>query len=331
MSKRTRKDERLEEADSIAESQALITPTEQEKNCIANFCSLSLKHKKLENDAKETLKDVKPIVKDLRDDILERMKVSNFEIVQIPQAMRKEANARLQDSLPPYIRVIKNTKDISITSEIIEEALENLSEEEVQEKQGDVEAIVEALLCGVRRLIRSFNEQAKLTDSIPRGVKPADIEFADEDLAREAIRLHEQNNLVLKTEKEKRDRQDSFKVDIEKQGEVLKGFFQRANTCTQRVNMEGQAYNLCCRTTVTRPKVTIKVLQEFVIEGVKECLIPNKRGKINKSELISALSTKKEELKKCLSAKMATVKSTSKTVVHLQRIATKPPKNPSSN
>lgn len=320
----------LSAADQVADTQEVIKPTPAEKACISSFCTITLKCKEAEATAKAVLKDVKPRVKELRVNLLEALKSGHEDILQIPSNLRKEANARAiangNPPLPAYIRLSKNTKDLTITNDVLQEAFANLTEEDVlhAEEEGS-DALVSAVLSSVRRLVRSFTEQAKLVDSVPRGTRPADVEIASEELAREAIQLHEQSCFVLATERSKREAVASAKADIEvKAGEVEK-FFTRANMTSQRVNLDNKPYNLCCRTTLVRPKVTFKLLEDFLQDGVKECILSGVQGsgKMTKKAVVAALNAKKADLLRIVNAKLGTLASTSKTVVHLQRVAVK--------
>lgn len=336
MTKRTREsDEKnakleslLAEADKSAESQEIVKPTAAEKAGISGFCAITLKVKAAQAEAKEALKDVKPRVKELRKTLLETLKNGSEEILQIPTNMRKEANIRLHESrLPPvpaYIRLSKNTKDVTITNEIIQEAFSSLSSEDILQAEGEgADSIVNAVLSAVRRLVRSFTEQIKLADSVPRGKKAADVELASVELAREAIALHEHSSFILQREKEKRDEIASARQDLESKAQDVEKFFSRANLTSQRVNLENKAYNLCCRTTMIRPKLTLKLLEDFLQDGIKECILSSINGKVTKQSIASALKSKKADLFRIINTRVGTLESTSKTVVHLQKVAEK--------
>ena len=331
MSKRSRSEkskvqELLAESDSAAE-QEIIKPTASEKAGISKFCAITLKCKEAESVAKAALKDVKPRVKQLRETILRSLKDSNEEILQIPSNLRKEANARAAAAgttpLPPYIRVSKNTKDLTITNDVLQEAFATVTDDDILHAEVEgYDALVVAVLSAVRRIVRSFTEQAKLVESVPRGTKAADVELAPEDLAREAILMHEQSCFVLATEKLKREAIASARVDLDKRTAEVEKFFSRSNMTSQRINLENKAYNLCCRTTVVRPKVTLKVLENFLQDGIKECILSSSigEGKLTKASVIKALNAKRGDLLKIVNAKVGTLASTSKTVVHLQRV-----------
>jgi len=321
-------EELLQQADKIAEDQEVIKPTDSEKSCIASFCTVSLKCKKLEAEAREKVKDAKPKVKELRERLLESMKADSVEILQVPNDLRKRASAASLasggEAFPAYIRVTKNSKDVTITPEVVEEAFNGLTEEDILESQEDgTDALISAVLVSVRRLIRSFNEQAKLTHSLPRGVKAVDVEIADASLAEDALKLHSTSEEVLKVEREKREAIAKLKQDIQAKSADVEKFFTRANMTSQRVNLDNEAYNLCCRTTVTRPKVTLKLLENFLQDGVKDCLTAGSKRKPTKSDVLASFKTKKDELLRILSAKLNTLTSSSKKIVHLQRVAKK--------
>ena len=316
----------LDEADRIAEEQQIVYPTENEKKSISSYCTLTLKCKEIEAKAKQDVKDIKPVIKNLREKLLSLIKESKEEILQIPLHIRNSADSKLSSSMPKtpaYIRLTKNTKDITISSDILNDAFDNLTEDDVNEcKLDGCDAIIECIINSVRRLIRSFNEQAKLTDTIPRGMRPADIKFASEDLSIYAIELHELSTKISLTEKSKRDLVNASKQDIEKKLPDVETFFSRANTTSQRVNLENQSYNLCCRQSVSKPKVTLKILEHILEDSVKPTFLDKKI--IHKKDILSVLHTKKTELLKLVQLKLGNLKTTTKKKIHLQRIGVKP-------
>jgi hypothetical protein len=269
MSKRTR--DKIEEADQIASEQQIIKPTESEKNAISKFCALSLKAKKIQSETKDSTKDTKPEIKKLRAQLLKGMKSNSFEIVKINSGNKE---------IPSYLRLVKNVKEVNITPEVIEEAFENLQEEDITEasEEKPEDGVVNAVLANVRRLIRSFNEQPKLTDSLPRGLKSNEITTADETISNDATSLFLKSTEVLKKEKHKRDILGTLKNDIEKTKQELQPFFENRNLTSQRVNFENTPYNICYRKTVDRPKITLKVLEALIRESLNDTLNSKKKS-----------------------------------------------------
>jgi hypothetical protein len=322
MPKRSRKDEvdeLLEEADASTDS---VKMTPKEASVIAKYCKLSIKCKQIEGDAKSKLKDAKASIKKLRESLLKALKADECELLVLPPDLRKQADARAEAAgipkLPPYVRVLKNAKDLTITTEVLEDAFSAVTEDDIMESDLEgTDALIEVVLAGVRRIIRSFNEQVKLTESLPRGVRAADIEFADSKLAQHAIQLYEQSEHVLKVEREKREAVMSTKLELEAQKPDIETFFARAKRVSQGVTLNGATYKLFCRTTVTKPKVTITVLQNLLQDGVRECLLKSSK-KPTKAEIAASLAAKRKELLRTVLARFGTLASTSKTSIHLQ-------------
>lgn len=305
--KRTRED--LEEADRISEQQ-VVKPTAEEKAAISSYCTLSLQCKTIEEKIKTHVKDIKPEIKTLRKSILEDIKKKDHEILQVPQDMRKDV-----EGFPPYIRLVKNNKDLTITPEVISEALQSITEEDIQEYKGNApEFLVEAILSSVRRIVRSFSEQIKLTDSVPRGIKPADVPFADAALSKQAVRLFAHSTKVLASESEKRTAVSSAKTAMNERQGTLDAFFERSGITHQRITLENKQFNLCRRLTVSKPKVTFKILEEVlknldIIKTLK-----------SKTDILDAIKNRRADIQKLVATRISTLPNSSKSVIHLQRV-----------
>lgn len=330
MPKHTR-EESLLEADRVGAAQAEATqPSEADKACIKSYVEVSQKCKKVVAAAKEALKDVKPVVKQLRANVLEALKAGPEEVVAIPAAVRKEADARAAaaglPAVPPYVRLMKNTKDLAITADVINEAFAAITEEDVLDAEGEGgDALINAVMASVRRIVRSFNEQAKLTDALPRGVKAAEVPLAAETLCVEAVRLHEHSARVLVTERKKREDLGAVKAELMAREAAIDAFLNQNDKSTQKVIVGGQPHVICRRTTLTRPKVTFKVLQDFLEDGIKECDLGGTsasgkpKNKASKADAAATLKRACATLQRAVLTRFGTMESTSKTAIHLQR------------
>jgi len=305
--KRTRED--LEEADRISEQQ-VVKPTAEEKAAISSFCTLSLQCKTIEEKIKTQVKEIKPEIKTLRKTILEDVKKKDHEILQVPQEMRKDI-----EGFPPYIRLVKNNKDLTITPEVISEALQSITEEDIQEYKGNApDILVEAILSSVRRIVRSFSEQIKLTDSVPRGIKAADVPFADTSLSKQAVQLFTHSSKVMASESEKRAAVSSAKTAMSERQATLDAFFERSGITHQRVTLENKQFNLCRRLTVSKTKVTFKILED-VLKNLD--LIKNLKSK---TDILEAIKHRRADIQKLVATRMSTLPNSSKSVIHLQRV-----------
>lgn len=331
MTKRTRqtKDELdiptlLKESDRTAEMQENTLPTDEEKHHIRTYCEKSLSCKRAEAEAKEKLKIIKPELKSLREELFENLRSENKNILQIPANLRRTIDEQKKfPPVPAYVRIVKNTKDLTITSDVVSEAFDMITEEELMENDLEgIDALVEVLINNVRRIVRSFNEQIKLTDSLPRGVRAADVEFTNNKQSDDALRLHQINTQVNITERQKRDQINEVKQELASKTPKIQQFFSRTNMTSQQVNLDGTKYNLCCRTTIVRPKVTLTNLQEFLQDGVKECFLktfPTKKPP-SKIDIVNSYIKKRSELQNLVLARIGTIGSTTKTLIHLQKI-----------
>jgi hypothetical protein len=308
----------LQMSDDAASAQ-IIEPTKKEKTVLSLYCALSLQCKKIEADASAKTKDLKPLLKDLRTGLMESLKESQQEILLIPIEIRKQADTRLASlglpSIPPYIRLVKNNKDLSISSAIIEESIVALNAEDIMESEtkNGKEALIECIMASVRRLIRSFSEQIKLCESVPRGIKAADVEHASAELCEEAIRLHETTSKISLTESQKRDSVSETKRELAAKISTVQEFFDRSNITHQRVILENNPYNLCKRISVVKSKVTLAALTEIVGGSIE--------GKLNKKEDAVKLLADRTALTKMILTKMSLLPVSTKVTIHLQKVA----------
>lgn len=312
--------EELQLSDAIAHDQ-LIEPTPNERKCLSAYCNLSLVCKKAEQEASEQTKALKPIIKDLRAKLLDTLKETQCEILLIPHDLRKEADKRLASlslpALPPYIRLIKNNKDLSINAETINDAIDSLNAqdlEEIEECENGKEALIKCVLNSLRRVIRSYSEQIKLSDSVPRCIKACDVMFASEELALEAIRLHEESSIVLQTESRKRDNIAQAKHEMALKVPDIETYFNRGSLTHQRIVLENQPYNLCKRISVIKPKITLKVLEDMLDKGLKQLK--------TKKDAIKYIENNKELFIKNILKGVETIPSQTKVKIHLQKIHT---------
>lgn len=298
-------------SDTIASSQ-IVKPTKQEKNVLSSYCTLSLKCKKIEEKVQNEIKEKKPLIKDIKSFLMEELKTKNAEILLIPVELRKEVDLKFTSmglpTVPPYIRNVSFVKDITVNSETVAEAISSLDIDEVEKGMNPREAIINCILHNIKRSIRSFSEQIKLTESVPRHLKAADIEIASEEVSNEAIRLHEESETVLKTEKLKRELVSVTKKEMCDKQKVIEEYFSRSNISHQRVIIENNPYNICKRISVIKPKLSFGVIGDFL------------RETIPKMNNLQDLLSQKEEIMKAVLLRLSTMPSTTKTSIHLQKL-----------
>jgi hypothetical protein len=313
----------LRDSDRIAEQQ-LTAPNASERAALSSYCTLSLQVKKREAAAQEHVEGLKPRVKDLRSALLAALKEEGEEVFTLPLALRRDADTRAAARglplVPPYVRVVRSSKDVAISAEVISQVLSQLSDDDVLEAEGadGLACLVSAVLAAVRRQVRSFTEQVKLVESAPRGTRPADIPQAPLEMSRLALAMHEAGSLVLQAEREKREDVARVKHELDALTGAVEAYFARGNMTHQRVKLEGAPYNLCRRVTVQKPRLTFKALELVLADGLSECL--QLRGVLDKQQLVAALRSRREEVQRAVASRIATLPTTTKTLIHLQRV-----------
>jgi hypothetical protein len=321
MSSRRKLEEDLQESDEIHEQQKPVAPTKQEKNALSTYCSLALKIKQEEEATKKITKDVKPALKELRKDLLEDLRQQ--EVYQISQAARQKAIAKGLPDVPTYVRLTRNNKDLTITPEIVSEVLKGISDSDIMEsKQDGGEALIDAIITGVRREVRSFTEQAKLMNATPRGVKVADIPVANKELCEKALELHEKNCFVLKAEREKRERIAQFKDELTSKEPSVHQYFERGGISSQRIVLENVPYNLCSREREKKTKITFKILQSSLEDGLKECILKKRVRPPTKQEIAACICDHKTELEAMITESLTSLPCEKSNKISLVRIKT---------
>lgn len=311
------KKEDLQMSDNAAAEQ-IIEPTKKEKICLSSYCSLSLECKKAEKESNEKIKNLKPLVKDLRANLLETLRSDKIEICVISQEQRKEADKRLAakglPSVPPYIRISKNSKDLKIGDSVISEAIHSVTENDLAECEieNGKDALIFCIINAVRRIIRSFNEQVKLSESVPRGIKSADVPFANEKLAEEAIRLFEESETILRSEKTKRENVAVLKKEMSTKLSSMLSYFARGNITHQRVILENMPFNLCKKVSVIKPKINFALLEDLLTSEIQDADTMKDAMKI--------LQSNRDQITKQVLVKVSTLPSKTKVSIHLQKI-----------
>jgi len=317
----------IESFEEDHDQEELLKPSSSEKQNLSSYCNLSLKSKVLTESTKEKLKESKELLKSLRDQLNESMK--DFDVVVIPQEFRHKKNNDLQKEgkpeLPPYIRKVRNNKDNTITNDIIKECIDNLNPDEILESQEEdgPDALLDVLLQSIRRSIRTFTEQVRLCDSIPRGSKAADVPFASSKQIKLASELHDISTTILMTESEKRDVLVDLKEKMKVRQPEIEAYFERTNINSQRIILENCPYNLIRRITVCKPKVNIKKIQTIIMETINEIITNKSKNIPTKENLKNNISELKETLHSVISSKIINIPSTTKTDIYLKRIQQK--------
>lgn len=260
----------LDEAEASLQEIVRVKPENEEKKAIKTFCNEEVRRKASSADANAALAILRKEQKDLKAEL------SKHKCLMLSKEDRarfdKICAAAGHDAMPPYLRTIKTNKDASITPEVIQEAIESLTPQDISESaagRDDAAAVLkEVILKSIRRIIRSFTETTKLMHNMPRGQTSYDTDTAPTAVA----------ELMLKswsTDQEIKKLLATRKIDpdLNKEHSILKerveSYFIRAGITAQRIVVDSKQYKLVRRVSVRKSKIGIgqvdKMLEQVLI------------------------------------------------------------------
>jgi len=259
----------MDTANEALEEIVKVKPENEEKKAIKNFCNEEVQRKAAAQKISEDVANLRAVQKECK------AKLSKVKCVMLS----KDDNTKYQKlcaaeglpAMPPYLRTIKTNKDGSITPEIVQEAIDCLTPQDLEEASGGrpVEIIKEAILKALRRIIRTYTETTKLMDNMPRGLTVYDMDTATPAVA-------ETMYTSWRTQHEIKKLHDSKKIDpdVSKAHNVLKekveAYFIRAGITAQRIVVDSKPYKLVRRVSVRKAKIGIgqveKMLDQVLVE-----------------------------------------------------------------
>ena len=273
--------ENLEAADSAVRAAQTVKPEAKELDAIRKFCNEEVAHKKRVAEVAETLKTLRATQKALKSRLLEAIKASGSTCFALSKddakRLEKEASAAGLPQVPPFARLVQTNKDATITSEVIQEALAELTLEDITEAKGDGrEALKNAVMQNVRRTIRSFTESVRLMTSLPRGSDHYDVPETPEATVEIIWSLWTTEQTIKKHLDAKKQDPETAQAQAALK-ETIEAFFVRTGLTAQRLVVEGAPYRLVRRVSVRKPKIGIgklepmldKVLRDIKLEAFR--------------------------------------------------------------
>lgn len=258
----------LATADRIIE-ESQIKPEVNELDAIKQFCNFEVKRKQILEALSTQIKEHKKKVSFTKDK-LEKL-VGETECFALSKACceRLDAIAAKEglEKVPRYCRILKANKDANITTETIEEALNGLTAEDIKEASEksvdkNIKSVIKTLLMtNIRRIIRSYSHNLKLSKSIQRGNNLYDVSEASIEMADLMYDLHKIENEIkdLNNQKPSESADASIKDQVEK-------FFIRTGLTAQRIVVEGAPYKLVRKISIKKTKLGIGKIEKILDE-----------------------------------------------------------------
>lgn len=271
--------QQLEAAESAMASAQVVKPDSKELSAIKLFCAEEIKHRERATEASTVIKGLRAAQKASRVALTEALQAFGAE-GRAKCAMLTKADATRLESLaaaeglpavPPYVRLVQTNKDATITAEVVQEAIQAITEEDLRELAaadgGPAEAVRAAVLQNIRRAIRSFTVSLKLMTSVQRGLGPYDVPECTPEMADQMLALWSAEHKLKaalackKQDPEVSANQTDLKTTIE-------SFFIRTGLTSQRIVVEGRPFRLVRRVSVRKPKVGLGMFEKMLADAM---------------------------------------------------------------
>jgi hypothetical protein len=276
-------EELLNQSEKAMEAAQVIRPEAHELDAIRSFCALEVKLKKDTEAIAKQLKDLRTQSKAIKDKLFDDvLKVSPHHKCLV---LTKEDHKRIETMcdasgipmVPMYLRIVRANKDSTITPEVIQEAIETLSLEDLRAQEtanpetSKTELLKGLILDSMRRLIRSYTDSLKLMVSIPKGQSLYELSDATSEIADRMFQYWslEQSMKGLRAQKKV---PDEHRKAMSAKKEIIEAFFVRTGLTAQRLVVEGSPYRLVRSVSIQKQRLGIgkfETILDAVVQKVK--------------------------------------------------------------
>jgi len=272
--------ENLALTDRAMESAQMVKPDTRELEAIKQFCSSEVKHRKSCEPLNEGLKTLRASHKQIREQLFKC--IVDLAPEQRCLALSKEDQKRLEAKcteasipcLPPFVRIVRAKKDLTINADVLEEAIESITIEDIKETLVELkskviqDALREVVLKNIRRVIQTYTESLKLVTALPKGLNAYNVAEASTQVANLMFDLWRLDcDIKAKAELKKMD--EHTKSQMSDWKTRIETFFVRTGLTAQRIVIEGTPYRLVRRLSVIRPKLGITRMETIMSDILK--------------------------------------------------------------
>jgi hypothetical protein len=269
---------------SIASPEPKIT--EKEKKALREFCLVSLQEREAAKMEKEEKKEAMQIVKEKKQKLDDWIRKQGAKCFSVPKTKYKQIEEELSTlglpPLPTYVRLKKNTTDGSITPEVVEESIKEVSWETLQELEGDLHSkLTECILNNLRQNIRSSRESIALSDSLEKGHKIMEVPDLDEEALEYVLDMHKKQSELKNASKDSKAKQAQTKTMIKQLEAVVDKVLTKTNKTSQPITLQGVEgrHKIVKKTSTKSEKLTIKTFQEILTDSLEELELPSVESK----------------------------------------------------
>lgn len=318
----------LETAEAISEQQ-MLRPSPAEIASIKEYCNITLQKRELEMEAKKETQTFREAAKAAKEKLFNIMKTNPENTITFSKDKLREMDVECAkegfQSVPPFLRWLSINKDSPIKPEVIEEAIQSISAEDIDEmkaynKENNIDASIrevlrEILLQKIRQLIRSISQNVKLSPSLERGKKQHEVPECD-DLAETVLQWHLNENRIKKKRDQCKESVTLFGGQIKDLQDPVEKFFDRTQTTSQKIVLNDRTFRLVKKTSVRKPRVGMTAVVPWINEAFDNLKIDNVRTfHKNSNQVLKYIQEKMDEVKgeEKSSVSLVAVKSTDTT------------------
>lgn len=322
------------EADDVDHAESVMSAHEQslkppvlsdaERQAMRQFCLQSLRLKQQQEAFKQERKDLSTQVKDNRAKLQEWMRSQGCKCFVMPRQVFKEAEQELSGgglpSVPPYLRMQRNTSDSAITPAVAESAIMDLDDQSVLERIDDgalpFDALVKAIVDAARNSVRSVKESIALSESIEKGMKPLEVEEVPSDIAQLMIDMHKAQQKSKATSSVQREASADVSSALKKLQPTVASVLDKTGRSSQQVTLDGMQgqHRIVKRVSSRAQKVTLSLFEDVVAKTLKSLPLDTSNGgsllqsfRPVKKQLVRAVQLKLNSLPKKESVKVSLV------------------------
>lgn len=313
-----------------AHSQSLSAPvlTEAEKAALRNFCVSSLKVKEAQTKASASRKDHAKKVKERRTQLHEWIKEQDSRCFTLPRELYRKADEELGKeglpTLPPYIRLQRNTADATITAAVTESAIMNITDAEIREQvelhgKNPMQALIAAIVDGARNTIRSTKEAVALSDKLERGQRDIDITEVPPDIAKLMLEMHKHAAKAKQKTSDLKEKTATTSAKLKELEPLVSQTLDKTGRNSQTVQLDGVKGRHTIKKTCTAkaPRVTLKLFEENLSTTIAGMGLETR----TLERLLESFNSSRKELVKRLQLRLTSLPKKESTSVKLVSIA----------
>lgn len=296
--------------ESYASLASSYLPNDEEKKELKQFCELHVNIKTLKEEIRNNTKSILIDNKTKKQLLKDYFKQKQLEIL------------KLKDN--KYIRLNKITKNNPITFETLRDAFnaineEKLNEVEVEDDPYGIDGFIQSIVSELKLMSKSFNEQIVITSSLPRGKKGDTIDKAENEIEGLADIVIENSCQLREIRAKVRESLKEKTLNFENMKSNIDTYLQKANVSNQQISFNDMPFTLAKRVTISKPKMNLNVIEEYLQEC---CKTFNDNKKRPRKENAKAFWLKnKKDILQILEEKLLQIPQEQKSNIYLKRLS----------